>query len=340
MMILSVIIPMYKVADFIERCILSLQRQDINQNEYEIICINDGSPDNSRQIVEKLQNEWSNIILINQINLGVSVARNRGIETATGDYIIFIDPDDYVDANTFKNILEKVRKTDAQVSFLGFNFRDKEGRVVKRWWNESLAGVVYTGTKAYFLSRGDGSTDPDRMWAVLFKREFLNRHDLRYLPGVPYLEDGEFIARIMCLAERVIFDGRSFYQRTTRIGSATNSSLFHSDRAHKGFVKAVINLHVFRSLSNLNDEQRAFMNQPVLKFSLLVLQSSGGITNRTKLRNSINLLRRAGLGKMNLKGCNALYRFYGWLFNINPYFALFALFMIPKFKYLIHSLKQ
>ena len=77
---LSIIIPMYNVAPYVERCIRSLEDQDIPRNEYELICINDGSPDNCREIVEQLQLEFSNIVLINQINQGVSVARNNGID--------------------------------------------------------------------------------------------------------------------------------------------------------------------------------------------------------------------------------------------------------------------
>jgi glycosyltransferase involved in cell wall biosynthesis len=73
---LSIIVPAYKVEDFIERCIHSLENQDIAKADYEIIVTNDGSPDNSKVIVEKLQHEFSNIILVNQQNQGVSRARN------------------------------------------------------------------------------------------------------------------------------------------------------------------------------------------------------------------------------------------------------------------------
>ena len=82
---LSIILPIYNVAPYVEKCIRSLEDQDIPKDTYEIICVNDGSPDNSQQIVEKLQQEFSNIILINQKNQGVSVARNVGIEKARGN---------------------------------------------------------------------------------------------------------------------------------------------------------------------------------------------------------------------------------------------------------------
>lgn len=336
---LSIIVPMYNVEKYVERCIISLEKQDMDHNQYEIICVNDGSPDNSSQIIKQLKEKYNNIILIDQENQGVSVARNNGMDLATGEYILFIDPDDYVDENAFLGILERARKADAQVSFLGFSFRDHEEKSIKQWLNGSHTNDIFDGKTAYFLSRGDGSTDPDRMWAVLFKREFLNKFNLRFLPDVPYLEDGEFIARIMCLAEKVIFDGHSFYQRTTRLGSATNSSLFHSDRAHNGFVKAAMSLYSFRKNSQLDDSQRVFMNQPILKFSLLVLQSSAGLARGNKLRYSIKLLKRAGLRNLELRGCNSLYRFYGSLYNSSPYLAVLALFIYPKVRYIINKVK-
>ena len=89
---LSIIIPIYNVAPYVERCIRSLEDQDIPKDDYEIICINDGSPDNCREIVEQLQQEFSNIILINQENQGVSMARNNGIDLSEGKYLLFVDP--------------------------------------------------------------------------------------------------------------------------------------------------------------------------------------------------------------------------------------------------------
>ena len=76
---LSIIIPMYNVASYVERCIRSLENQDIPKEDYELICINDGSPDNCKEIIVRLQKEFSNIILIDQENQGVSRARNNGV---------------------------------------------------------------------------------------------------------------------------------------------------------------------------------------------------------------------------------------------------------------------
>jgi glycosyltransferase involved in cell wall biosynthesis len=331
---------MYNVAPYIERCILSLEEQDISQEDYDIICVNDGSPDNCKEIIENLQHEFDNIILINQENQGVSRARNNGMDRATGKYFLFIDPDDFIDNNSFVRVLKTADENDAQVSFLGFTILNEVGSVSKQVFNKEERGKSYCGTEAYFIARGDGRSDPDRMWAVLFEREFINNHNLRYLPDVPYLEDGEFIARILCLAERCIFDGHSFYERTTRSGSATNSKLFHSEKVTNGFLLAASNLKRFQQEQNLSEKQRIFLNQPIIKFVLLTLNSSIVHGFYKRLRQTSKKLNELGLRKCSLGGCNESYHLYGKAYNFSPFLG--ALFLVTwprinKFKHLIFA---
>jgi glycosyltransferase involved in cell wall biosynthesis len=288
---LSVIVPMYNVEPYVERCIRSLEEQDIPREDYEIICINDGSPDDCRGVVKRLMIEFDNLILIDQENQGVSRARNNGIDKAVGRYIMFIDPDDYVEINSFGRILKKAYEFRIQVFFLGFTKLDENNAVIFRSFDNYKSNHLYSGIDTYRLTRGDGRTDPDRMWAVLFNTEFINNNNLRYLPDVPYLEDGEFIARILCLAERCAFEVSPFYLRTKRQGSATNSKLFHAEKATKGFLLAAGNLKKFQLEKNLSGEQKLFLNQPIVKFVMTALSSSigGGMSN--KLRSTMRQLK-------------------------------------------------
>lgn len=322
---LSIIVPMYNVEPYVERCLHSLEKQDIQKNEFEIICINDGSPDDSKEVVKRLQKEYDNIILIDQQNQGVSRARNNGIDRAKGKYLLFIDPDDYVDSNSYGRILNKAEKYQAQVSFLGFTFLMQNGSIYRQVLNENLSSSLYNGIEAYYLARGYGQPDPDRMWAVLFERNFFNGNNLRYLPDVPYLEDGEFIGRILCLAERCIFDGSSFYQRTTRPGSATNSELFRSEKAINGFLLAAGNLKKFQEERDLNERQKIFLNQPICKFVLLALNSAlqkPYLKNYKKIRK---VLFGKGFKRIDLKGVDTPYTYFVRLYNsFMPVFLLSA----------------
>jgi glycosyltransferase involved in cell wall biosynthesis len=331
---LSVIVPVYNVEPYVERCIRSLADQDIPAEEYEIIVINDGSPDNSREVVIRLQKEFNNLILIDQENQRVSRARNNGIEKATGGFLLFIDPDDYVDPMSFGRILKNAKEKNAQVSFLGFTLLNEDWTVRKRVFNEVNSERIYPGTEAYFVSRGDGSSDPDRMWAVLYKTGFIKSNELLYLPGVPYLEDGELIARIMCLAERCIFDGESFYQRTIRQGSATNSNMFFSEKANKGFFMAASNLRKFQQNKILSDSQFKFLNQPICKFVVLVVSSSVSPFRFRKLAEVKKRLRNEGLGKVDLDSVNREFTLLGKLYNRSLLLLVIWQFFVNRTRFL------
>jgi len=315
---ISVIIPMYNVEPYVERCLRSIEDQDIPAADYEIICINDGSPDNCRGVVSKLQKEYDNIILIDKQNEGVSRARNVGMDRAEGKYLLFIDPDDYVASSSFKRILEMAEMKDAQVTFLGLTFFNEDGSFRTQNIHERITSNIFSGIEAYFVSRRDGHPDPDRMWAILFSRDFLNMHNLRYLPDVPFLEDGEFIARILCLAERCIFDSSSFYKRTTRRGSATNSSLSYSDQASNGFLLAAKNLKRFQQGDFLTTKQRIFLNQPISKFSLLAFRSGLKWPYIKNYRLVRKTLRSYKIGKLDLSGVVKPYYYYAILYNYFP----------------------
>lgn len=322
---------MYNVAPYVERCIRSLEEQDIPSDDFELLCINDGSPDNCSSIVSMLQREYSNIYLIEQSNCGVSSARNRGIEKASGKYLMFIDPDDYVDKNCLRRILDRAEKLSAQVYFLGFTFLKEDNTIKDKLLYEKFSGQVYPGVRSYFISRLDGRTDPDRMVGVLFDSNFLKSNDLLYLQDVPYLEDGEFIARILCLAERCIFDNSSFYQRTTRLGSATNSDLFHSEKATNGFLLAVSNLKAFQNERKLSSEQINFLNQAICKFVILTVESVRRPLKISKIRDVRRRLDLHGLSKVNLDSVNRQFKKLGSVYNWSIYLLVF-------FQFYLHAL--
>jgi glycosyltransferase involved in cell wall biosynthesis len=278
----------------------------------------------------RMQKVFDNISLIDQDNQGVSRARNNGIDKARGTYLLFIDPDDYVDADSFDRILKNADKHVAQVSFLGYTVLNENGEI--RHWElyETYTTKIYPGTEAYFLARNDGNYDADRMWAVLFKTEFFNQNNLRYLPDVPYLEDGEFIDRILCLTERCIFDGHLFYKRTTRPGSATNSNLFYSEKATNGFLLAASNLNRFQQEQNLNKQQKEFLNQPIAQFVILAVNSCIGWGLYKKFKATVATLKELDFRRIQLRGCIRIYRIYGKAYNLSPCLCAFVLILYPR----------
>ena len=110
---------MYNVEQYVDRCIRSLENQDIDKDDYEILVIDDGSPDNSASIVGKLQTEFSNITIYHKLNGGLSSARNYGIERAQGKYCWFVDSDDYLEKNVLKTLLYQLETHE--LDYVGFN---------------------------------------------------------------------------------------------------------------------------------------------------------------------------------------------------------------------------
>ena len=104
----SIIVPVYNVEKYLRKCLDSLVNQTLK--DIEIICINDGSTDDSLNILQEYAREHHNVVVIDQENQGVSIARNNGINKAQGDYIGFVDPDDWVEPDMFKILYEKAEE--------------------------------------------------------------------------------------------------------------------------------------------------------------------------------------------------------------------------------------
>lgn len=325
---LSIIVPVYNVAPYLERCILRLEHQDIPEDEFEIICVNDGSTDDSREIIINCQRYFRNIILIDQENKGVSRARNEGIRKSRGRYLLFIDADDYVKENSLAGFLETANEHNAQVMFLGLTVQKEDGTKLADLMTEERVIKIYKGIEAYFKAHGNGEYDCDRSVAILFNKDFLDQFKLSYLEGVPYLEDGEFISRVLCLAERCILPGNSFYQRTNRPGSATNSDLVYSERANKGYKLAVSNLKMFQQKQDLTIEQRQFLNQPICKFTVLIIGSIRKPYTPGRVREVKNQLFSMGLKKLSLEAVDPEFTRLGKLYNRSIYLLILYIFIV------------
>ena len=126
---ISVIIPIYNVEKYLKKCLDSVINQ--TYKNLEIICVNDGSPDNCHKILEEYKTKDNRIIVIEQENKGVAVARNRALEIVTGDYIAFIDPDDWIELDFYETAIKKLKAHNADI-FVGGIFDEFENRTVKR----------------------------------------------------------------------------------------------------------------------------------------------------------------------------------------------------------------
>ena len=124
---LSIIIPVYNAEKYLDKCLDNIINQSFNN--YEIILVNDGSTDNSEKIVDDYVNKYSNIIKINKKNGGPGAARDEGLKIARGNYISFVDSDDYVDSNMLSYMMNYIKKYNCDIAICGiYMFDDYTGK--------------------------------------------------------------------------------------------------------------------------------------------------------------------------------------------------------------------
>ncbi len=319
---LSVIIPAYKVEKHIEQCIRSLEDQDIPHTDYEIIVTNDGSPDHSATIVSGLQKVYPNIKLIHQENQGVSMARNHAIDLAQGNYIMPIDPDDYVLPNTFKRILDHAESKNLDVLYLGFEIFDADGKSIWHTDYSQQQGQIYNGVQGYYAARGNEVRDPNRSWGILYKRSMIEQYQLRYPKDVPFLEDGQFLIKVFSVAQTVGFENEKFHQRTTSKGSATVTGVYHTQKAIDGFLKAADDLRRFSNKHAFTDAQQGLIHHGLVNYVLLALFPQVSVKKLGKLNQTIAKIKKLGFQKLETAGVVEPYLRYARQFNISPYYFL------------------
>jgi hypothetical protein len=179
---------------------------------------------------------------------------------------------------------------------------------------------------------------PDRSVAIFFRRKFFQEYGLKYIPGIPYLEDGELLSRVFALSEKAIFLKGDFYIRTTREGSATNSNLYFSLEARAGFLKATNNLLEFKKGNNLSIGQKTFLNQPIVKFSILYL-TSFKVKNCIEYSRLIKRLRSDFPNRFDTQGCNSLYKFFALSYNASIHFFYLNWFLFRIYRSFLSRIK-
>lgn len=211
-MFLSLIIPVYNAEKYIGECLDSLLNQDLSAQDYEIICVNDGSRDNSLSVLEKYAAEHSNLRIVNKENGGVTTARNAGLEAAYGDYIWFIDADDLIKDNILSQLKAMVPETGCdRIVFGAYQFTDQ---LTEKELNQSRAGQLVTNTSWYDAV----------VWRCLLRRKFLQEHGLffRY-PELTHGEDGLFMYEVTLNCPVTVYTEEVIYLYRVHSGSADHA---------------------------------------------------------------------------------------------------------------------
>ena len=200
-MVLSIIIPVYNVEKFLEKCVDSTQSQNIEKDDYEVILINDGSTDNSLEIAKRLEKKYTNIKVVSKENGGLSSARNYGIEQSKGAYIMFLDSDDWIADNCLYNIRKKLIAEHPDC--LGICAANVIGNNFERRF--SYKDESPKKGRDLFC-RNFSPCAPFSIW----RKSFIDKFKLRFKEGI-YHEDLEFTPRAYYYAEKMSFTNDIIY---------------------------------------------------------------------------------------------------------------------------------
>lgn len=206
---ISIIIPVYNVEQYVERCIRSCVNQSVPSTDFQIICVNDGSTDNSLCVIEKLAKEYPNIEIISQKNRGLSAARNTGMRKAIGEYYMFVDSDDWIADGSLIRIIKKLdlekpdilcicsTRTDGKNEFAPESFDSEE---------------PLTGPQA--LAKG---LNPCAPFSIV-RSGFIKDNSFKFYEGI-YHEDSELTPRMHYSASKISFLNGIIYYYYVNINS-------------------------------------------------------------------------------------------------------------------------
>lgn len=221
---ISIIIPAYNVSLYIKKCVESVINQ--TYKNIEIIVVNDGSTDNTGQILDNLSLKDKRIKIVHQKNLGVSSARNTGLEFATGDFVTFVDGDDYLAKDFIDYMLKIEKETAADLCFSIKSYTKKEERQNKNLYIKPLSpeeGTILLISPEIIVG----------CWNKMYRKALIDKYNIRFNKDLFYGEGLNFITTFSQRANIIgIGNKRVYYYRKSNINSATTK--FNIEKFYNG----------------------------------------------------------------------------------------------------------
>lgn len=288
----SIIIPIYNAEKNIKACIDSILIQ--TYNNLEIICVNDGSSDKSQDILEKYKSDDKRIKVINKKNTGVSDTRNIGIEKSSGDYIMFIDADDYIEKNYIESMISVVEKYNCEEVISGYTEINQEKKVTKTIYNNSKK--VFDITYPKELSNVLLTHEYNPCWKQLISKKILDENSIKFDKNIKYGEDMLFSLECYTKSKKTMYIKNYGYNYlinddgVMRKKDLKSLNKFYDD--NKKTTEIILKKH------NLNKEDKQKLYYKTLntfnKISTKIIQSSENAKDAKKTilkaRNRYNII--------------------------------------------------
>ncbi|MCD7973503.1 MAG: glycosyltransferase [Candidatus Azobacteroides sp.] len=304
--LLSIIIPLYNVEKYIEKCLRSIINQDISQEVYEIIIINDGSTDKSYEIAQRIIRNYPNIFLFNQENAGVSAARNKGIIHAKGRYCMFLDSDDFLSSNALKFLIESPSFTN-EIDLVQYGMKKiKEGQTEEKI--SSFPELSVFSSKEEYLNT---CFFPNRVWQAeasrfLFKTSLIKENDIFFHKDICMGEDQLFTLCNIRYAKKIALAPWNIYNYFIREDSATNN---FSYKSAESMLKTAYEIKkLLPEISKENNETEIFLYKRFI--NIFVTQYVDRILNDNHIKRPLTLIK-ADIKKYNLEKLYYIPRYPG-----------------------------
>lgn len=291
---ISIIVPIYNSEKFLDDCIKSLINQ--SYSNIEIILINDGSTDNSLSICEKYKQSDSRIIVKSIENSGVSIARNIGLNMMTGDYVTFVDSDDWIEPHTIKLALNNICVEDAEIAIWSYfkNYEHKEIELSlvpgasRMFSNDSDKEILYLKSIYAHYNRTTKTEDVPvgTVMCKLYKVDFIRRNKLKFNPKLIRSEDVIFAINAFKLADKIIYFDESLYHYRINSNSMSFGFKYISD-TETPFNLLIDELNKFKNTMN-NKE----LIQEVIYCKITQIISWHFLYNYFNMENQDNILKK------------------------------------------------
>lgn len=312
-MILSIIIPIYNVEQYVEKCLLScINQKGVYKNDYEIIVVNDGSKDNSMKIVHEIASSHSDntqISIISQKNLGLSEARNTGLRHAKGDYVWFVDSDDWIDEDSVENIIRALRKSYIDILQMPYKLL-YEGSQKEDIEHVKKINTPITGKECMKITRL-----PNLAQSRILKRSFLNENGLKFEPGILH-EDAEFKPRAIWNAKSIMTLDKPFYNYLKREKDSITASF--TIRNAEGRWIGVKSMHEFSK--NLSLQEKRLFNAD-MNFNMYFVLNGLKMLNQKDRNTMINELSKS----------RNIFKRLVWTLSPKKFLIYVMLYTAPKF---------
>ena len=217
----SILVPICNVERFLDKCLQSLINQSLDN--IEIICIDDGSKDNSSSIIKKYADQDRRIVVIEKVNTGYGDSMNKGLKVAKGEYIGIVESDDFAEAEMFEELYDLAKKNNADLVKSNFNlyWEKPEKKVFMN--NLNITEIVYdseSGKERIFWGL-------PAIWSAIYKKEWLEGNNINFLPtpGASY-QDTSFNFKVACSAKNIVLTNKAYLNyRQDNVNSSVHATL-------------------------------------------------------------------------------------------------------------------